>query len=128
LKGKHVLVVGGGNSATDVACDAAQFGASSSISMRRGYWFIPRMIFGKPIAEMMVYWLPHWIQQKYIGLAFWASYGKLSDYGLPTPAHTLFDHPVSVADQMFHEIRKGRCEGYLFIFSHFKFYSNFFLN
>jgi len=108
LKGKRVLVVGGGNSATDIACDAAQFAKSSQLSLRRGYWFIPRMIYGRPIAEMFIHWAPHWFQQIYIEIAIRVAYGDFTEYGLERPTHTLFEHPVSVADQLFHEIRKGR--------------------
>jgi cation diffusion facilitator CzcD-associated flavoprotein CzcO len=46
--GKRVLIVGGGNSACDIACDAARSAQRAAISMRRGYWFIPKHVFGMP--------------------------------------------------------------------------------
>lgn len=109
LKGKRVLTIGGGNSATDLACDAARVGSYSGISLRRGYHFVPRILFGKPSFEMLPHWLPAWMQECFLRLGFKCKYGKLSDYGLPQPQYSMFDHPLSITDQIFCEIRKGRC-------------------
>lgn len=49
LKGKRVLVGGAGNSGCDIACDAARSADHAVISMRRGYWFIPQHVFGRPV-------------------------------------------------------------------------------
>jgi cation diffusion facilitator CzcD-associated flavoprotein CzcO len=42
FEGKRILVVGGGNSGADITCDAAQRADHAGISLRRGYWFIPK--------------------------------------------------------------------------------------
>ena len=47
--GKRVLVVGAGNSGCDIACDASTRAARTMISMRRGYYFLPKHIFGQPV-------------------------------------------------------------------------------
>ena len=46
--GKRVLVIGGGNSACDVAVESSRFSNGTDISWRRGYWVIPKFIFGNP--------------------------------------------------------------------------------
>src|SRR3546814_7411804 len=46
FKGKRVLIIGAGNSGCDIACDAAQSADKAFISLRRGYHFIPKHIFG----------------------------------------------------------------------------------
>ena len=46
--GKRVLIVGAGNSGVDIACDAAKHGAKAFFSVRRGYRFVPKHIFGIP--------------------------------------------------------------------------------
>lgn len=46
--GKRVLVVGCGNSACDIAVDAVHRAASVDLSVRRGYYFLPKFILGKP--------------------------------------------------------------------------------
>ena len=48
LKGRRVLVVGAGNSGCDIACDAARSADHAVLSVRRGYWFIPKHVFGIP--------------------------------------------------------------------------------
>ena len=47
FEGKRVLIVGGGNSGADIACDAARHAKRAFISLRRGYYFIPKFIFGQ---------------------------------------------------------------------------------
>jgi cation diffusion facilitator CzcD-associated flavoprotein CzcO len=49
LRGKRVLVVCAGNSGLDIACDAAWAADHAVISMRCGYWFIPKHLFGRPV-------------------------------------------------------------------------------
>jgi cation diffusion facilitator CzcD-associated flavoprotein CzcO len=48
LSGKRVLVIGAGNSGVDIACDAARFADHAAISVRRGYYLVPKHIFGMP--------------------------------------------------------------------------------
>ena len=55
LEGKRVLVVGGGNSACDIAVDAVTRASRVFLSVRRGYWFIPKHIFGMP-ADALASW------------------------------------------------------------------------
>jgi cation diffusion facilitator CzcD-associated flavoprotein CzcO len=48
LKGKSVLIIGGDNSGCDIACDAARTAERVSLSLHRGYWFVPKFIGGIP--------------------------------------------------------------------------------
>ena len=48
LTGKRVLIIGAGNSGCDIAVDAVHHAASVDMSVRRGYYFVPRYLFGKP--------------------------------------------------------------------------------
>ncbi len=48
LRGKRVLIIGAGNSGCDIAVDAVHHAASVDMSVRRGYYFVPRYLFGKP--------------------------------------------------------------------------------
>ena len=48
FEGKRVLVVGAGNSGADIACDASFSADQAFLSVRRGYHFIPKHIFGMP--------------------------------------------------------------------------------
>ncbi|QSB06308.1 flavin-containing monooxygenase [Natronoglycomyces albus] len=48
IRGKKVLVVGGGNSGTDLACEAALNATQCWHSTRRGYWHVPKYHDGQP--------------------------------------------------------------------------------
>src|SRR5690606_22278658 len=48
FEGKRVLVIGAGNSGCDIAVDAVHRAKKVHISVRRGYYFVPKYVFGKP--------------------------------------------------------------------------------
>jgi hypothetical protein len=97
VRGKRVLVVGGGNSACDIVVDAGRSAERAVISMRRGYWFIPKHVFGVPsdvFAESGPT-LPAWLEQRVFGVLLNLLYGKPEKLGLQKPDHKIFEtHPV----------------------------------
>ena len=109
LRGKRVLVIGAGNSGCDIACDAAQAAESAELSMRRGYWFIPKHIFGRPSDEWTVTGpqLPARIMQLGAQAILRLYFGDLRKLGLPKPDHRIFEtHPL-LNDQLIHHLRHG---------------------
>ncbi|MFD5868015.1 flavin-containing monooxygenase [Corynebacterium sp. NPDC060344] len=109
LRGKRVLVIGAGNSGCDIACDAAQAAESAELSMRRGYWFIPKHIFGRPSDEWTVTGpqLPARIMQAGAQAILRLYFGDLRKLGLPKPDHRIFEtHPL-LNDQLIHHLRHG---------------------
>ena len=48
FRGRRVLVVGGGNTGCDIACDLTRQAAATALSLRRGYHVIPRHVLGVP--------------------------------------------------------------------------------
>ena len=48
FNGRRVLIVGAGNSGVDIACDAARSAQAAFLSVRRGYRFVPKHVFGVP--------------------------------------------------------------------------------
>ena len=52
LPGKRVLVLGIGNSATDVAVESSRIADATFIAMRRGAYVLPKYLNGKPIDEI----------------------------------------------------------------------------
>lgn len=107
--GKRVLVVGGGNSGADISCDAAQRADHAGISLRRGYWFIPKHFNGLPtdvFAESQPK-VPLWIRQIVLKRKLRKLIGDLTRLGLPEPDHELLEtHPL-MNDQMLHYLRHG---------------------
>lgn len=112
LAGKRVLVIGGGNSACDIVSEAARVGAEAHLSLRRGYWFLPKMLFGKPSAESPAIYLPVFIQRAVLKLMLRMLIGKYSDYGLPQPDHKLFEHHPTVSSEVLHYLKHGRIKAH----------------
>jgi hypothetical protein len=65
--------------------------------MRRGYWFIPKHVFGVPsdVFADSGPKLPTWLEQRVFGALLNLLYGKPQKLGLQKPDHRLFEtHPV----------------------------------
>jgi cation diffusion facilitator CzcD-associated flavoprotein CzcO len=98
FRGRRVLVVGGGNSGCDLACDAARMAERALISLRRGYHFVPKYIFGQP-ADVFARRgprLPGWLERRvFTFLLDHVLVGDLTRFGLPRPDHPVLEsHPV----------------------------------
>ena len=94
--GRRVLVVGCGNSGADIAVDAVKQAASVDISLRRGYYFLPKFVRGRPIDTLggMIK-LPRPLKQRVDAAIVRMVIGRPSDYGLPDPDYRMYEsHPV----------------------------------
>lgn len=109
LRGRRVLVVGAGASGCDIACDAARVADRAVISMRRGYWFIPKHVFGRPADTLATVGprLPMWLEQKLFGALLRILNGDPTRLGLQKPDHKLFEtHPV-LSSTLHHHLQHG---------------------
>ncbi|MGI3163783.1 flavin-containing monooxygenase [Pseudooceanicola sp. 200-1SW] len=102
--GKRVLVVGAGNSGCDIAVDAIHHGKSCDLSMRRGYYFVPKYVFGRPADTLGgAIRLPMWLKRRVDGLMLKWFTGDPSKYGFPKPDYKLYEsHPVVNSLVLFH--------------------------
>lgn len=110
FKDKRVLVVGGGNSACDVAVEISRISEGTSISMRRGYHIFPKFIFGKPtdVAVAKIQWIPPWLRQKFINVIVRCLQGRYAKYKLMKPdCGPLEIHPT-INSELLYFIRHGR--------------------
>lgn len=108
LRGKRVLVIGGGNSACDIVSEAARVGAAAHLSLRRGYWFLPKTFYGIPTAELLNTWLPVWMQRIYLCFLLKIAVGDYSKYGLMKPDHKLFEHHPTINTELLHYLKHGK--------------------
>ncbi|MFI2367347.1 flavin-containing monooxygenase [Streptomyces sp. NPDC018833] len=109
LRGKRVLVVGAGNSGLDIACDAARSADRAVISMRRGYWFIPKHLFGRPVDTIAAGGphLPMWLEQRLFGALLRFINGDPRRLGLQKPDHKLFEAHPAVNSMLIYHLQHG---------------------
>ncbi len=105
---KRVLVVGGGNSACDLVSEAARVADEAHLSLRRGYWFPPKTLFGKPSVESPALYLPVFLQRLVLRTMLRIVVGNYERYGLPRPDHKLFEHHPTVSSEILHYLRHGK--------------------
>ncbi|MFG1993710.1 flavin-containing monooxygenase [Actinoplanes sp. NPDC048988] len=112
LRGKRVLVIGGGNTGCDIAVEAAQQAATVWHSTRRGYWLTPKYVLGRPADQItdrlsrfkIPFPVRRWLHRRILALTT----GDLTRYGLPVPDHRPYEsHPV-VNSQLPYYLGHGR--------------------
>jgi hypothetical protein len=109
FRGKRVLIIGMGNSGADIACDAAASADAAFISVRRGYHFIPKHIFGIPADEFAESGpqLPMWLERTVFSALLRMVVGDVSRLGLPRPDHKLFESHPLLNTQLLHYLQHG---------------------
>ena len=110
FRDKRVLVIGGGNSACDVAVESSRVASSVDMSWRRGYWIVPKFIMGKPadVFSHKLDWLPRWLWKKITHLSLKIRNGSNSLYGLPEPEGPIGSHHPTINEDLFYNIRHGK--------------------
>lgn len=96
LSGKRVLIIGAGNSGCDIAVDAVHHAASVDMSVRRGYYFVPRYLFGRPSDTLnQGRPLPARLKQFIDTRVLRAFTGDPVRFGFPAPDYRLYEsHPI----------------------------------
>lgn len=99
LRGRRVLVVGAGNTGCDLAVEAAQHAAATFHSARRGYWYAPKYVFGRPADQVndlvLGLRLPLALRRALFQATLRATVGPPQRYGLPRPDHRIYEtHPI----------------------------------
>ncbi len=94
--GKRVLVIGAGNSGCDIAVDAVHHAKSVDLSVRRGYHFVPKYLFGKPADTLnQGKPLPPRIKQAIDSRVLRMFTGDPTRFGFPKPDHKIYEsHPI----------------------------------
>ena len=103
--GKRVLVVGGGNSACDIAAEISRVAVRTCISMRRGYWLMPKHILGEPLDHLYAWLrvLPRPIVPVVsralarLVVGRWAKYGLQPPQGAPITMHPTVNTAILAA-------------------------------
>jgi cation diffusion facilitator CzcD-associated flavoprotein CzcO len=113
FKDKRVLVVGGGNSACDIAVDVARVAQKTCISMRRGYHIVPKLMFGRP-SDLLYARVRGTIPvsrsllQRVMGALVSFYVGPMEKYGLQRPQGKLFEMHPTLNSDILSALRDGR--------------------
>ncbi|RKR87265.1 flavin-binding monooxygenase-like protein [Micromonospora pisi] len=98
LRGKRVLVIGAGNTGCDIAVEAAQQASKAWHSTRRGYWYVPKYVLGRPTDQVNagLTRLPLGLRQWFAARTLRLTVGDLTRFGLPAPDHKIYEtHPIA---------------------------------
>jgi hypothetical protein len=109
-RNKRVLVIGGGNSACDVAVETSRVSECTHISWRRGYWIVPKFLLGKPsdVTGEKLSWVPNKLRVKGFELLLNLLQGKNEDIGLQKPDHHIFETHPTINSELYYFVRHGK--------------------
>lgn len=112
LAGKRVLIIGGGDSACDLAVDAVGVASTVTVSMRRGAHLWPRYIDGVPADVASPWWqgLPRPLRLRAAQRLIRRAAGELQQHGFPAPQHALDEMPPLVNDDLPSMVGRGDIE------------------
>jgi dimethylaniline monooxygenase (N-oxide forming) len=110
LRGKRVLVLGLGNSATDIAVESSRIAEKTFLAVRRGAYVLPKYLNGKPIDEAvhpLASYLPLSVQRFFAMKGLEIAAGQMETYGLPKPDHKLFEAHPTVSSELLPRLGHG---------------------
>lgn len=112
IRGKRILIAGAGNSGCDLAADGAHMAEKVFHSMRRGYYFLPRFVFGRPLdllIDLTQRWpLPRRFLYGMYSAVLYMVVGPHEKYGLQRPDHKLLECHPSAASAYLDHLAHGR--------------------
>ncbi len=110
FRDSRVLVVGGGNSACDIAVETSRLSRKTCISMRRGYYIIPKIIYGKPVDVVYsrLLFLPKPLRQRILGLGLRIAIGRWEKYNLKIPDCGPMEMHPTLNSEILYLIRHGK--------------------
>ncbi|MCU0490069.1 MAG: NAD(P)-binding domain-containing protein [Chloroflexaceae bacterium] len=114
--GKRVVVVGFGNSGSQIAVDVSFAATQTFLAIRRGGWLLPHYVLGRPIHNVLSATLSYWINRlvpwPLCGWVLTAFYRALLGYperfGLPKPDHHFTSALVTISENLLNRIGDGR--------------------
>ncbi len=116
FRGKRVLVVGVGNSGSQIAVDASLSADQVFLSVRRGVWVLPHYVRGVRIDRAMPAFLNHLVAayvpgmlaEPMLSLYYRLLLGRPQKGGMPKPDHHFGAALPTVSENLFNRIGDGR--------------------
>ncbi|NJC27495.1 flavin-containing monooxygenase [Neolewinella antarctica] len=112
---KKVLVIGGGNSACDVAVETSRVSKKTGISWRRGYKIVPKFIMGVPsdVFASKLNFLPLKLRYALANLTVKIATGGNKLYGLQESAFRVEQSHPTINSELPYKIRHGKVIPYV---------------
>jgi cation diffusion facilitator CzcD-associated flavoprotein CzcO len=113
LRDKRVLVLGIGNSATDIAVEASRIAEKTFLAMRRGAYVMPKYLNGRPTdeaASKLLTMMPLPVQRFVLARMLGVTAGDMTAYGLPQPDHKLLEAHPTVSAELLSRLGHGDIE------------------
>ena len=110
FENKRVLVIGGGNSACDVAVETSRISQETSLSWRRGYHLVPKFMYGLPadVYAKRSRWIPQFLRIPLMKYMLEQYQGKNEDIGLPKVTNKMLATHPTVNSDLYNAIRHGK--------------------
>jgi dimethylaniline monooxygenase (N-oxide forming) len=110
--GGHVLVVGIGNSAVDIAVDLCRRAESVTLSTRRSAWIMPKYLMGIPVDRWSGFLsrklrLPTRIARQIMSRLIRIGVGDQRRFGLPRPQHPMWKEHATLSQELLPYIGHG---------------------
>ncbi len=112
FKDKHVLVVGIGNSAVDIAVDVCRQARSTTLSTRRSAWIMPKYIMGIPVDRWSAFMtrklkLPTRVTRALMRRLMFLAVGDQARYGVPRPKHSIWQEHATLSQELLPYVGHG---------------------
>ncbi len=112
VRDRRVLVVGCGNSAADIVSDAVHGRSKVFLSIRRGYWFVPKFIMGFPTGDVLstveMMPLPRLVKRWLFQGSLWLLQGPPSRYRMPDPDYAIDQAHPTMTDEIPRLVAHGK--------------------
>ena len=108
FRDRHVVVLGMGNSAMDIAVESSFLARRTYLAARRGAWVIPKYLFGRPLDTLTgAARVPYAVRRRFQAGALRLMVGRMERYGLPAPDHPFGSAHPTVSDDVLSRIAHG---------------------
>ncbi len=105
---KRVLVVGGGNSGCDIAVDLSRIASKTTLSLRRGYYFMPKFVNGIATQDWLMQQIKNFNSSdeywEYVKNTFKLCSCDGTDFGLPAPDYQINQAHPTINSHILHAI------------------------
>lgn len=111
LTDRRVVVVGVGNSGTDIVTEAVRHAEATFLSVRRGAHIVPKYVFGVPTDSLLkpvLTRLPHVLQRSGFAALLRIARGRQEDYGFPTPDYPFGSEHPTISSHLLDHVGHGR--------------------